>query len=86
MWFLIFFWKLDPLWEASTMAKGGLEVVCDLREQTGSMMMVRRDDFQRNITVAVAKTVPEYYYYCFFDAAVPYLRGEGHIWLWLRDC
>jgi hypothetical protein len=68
------------------MAKGGLEVVCDLRERLGSTMMVLQDDFQREVTVAAAKTVPEYYNYCFFDAAVPYLRGEGHVWLWFRGC
>ncbi len=42
---IIIFWKLDPLCNASAMAKGGLEVVCDLRERPGSTMMVLRDDF-----------------------------------------
>ncbi len=40
VWFLIFFWKLDPLHDASATTKGGSEVVCDLRERPGSTMIV----------------------------------------------
>jgi hypothetical protein len=43
------------------MAKGGLEVVCDLREWPGSMMIVLQDNFQSDVTVAATKTVLEYY-------------------------
>jgi hypothetical protein len=57
------------------MAKGGSEVVWDLRERPGSMMMVPRDDFLNNVTVAAAKTIPEYYYYCFFMPPCP-IWGE----------
>ncbi len=37
--------KLDPLRDASAMAKGGSEAACYLREWPGSTMMVPRDDF-----------------------------------------
>jgi hypothetical protein len=57
------------------MAKGGSEVVCDLREWPGSTMMVPQDDFRCVVTVAATETITEYYYYGFLMLPCPIL-GE----------
>ncbi len=70
VWFLIFFgsWILCAM--LAQWQKGAWKLF-----RPESTMMVLQEDFWRVVTVAAAKTVPEYYYYCFLMPPCP-IWGE----------